>query len=116
MGEPLKVGATTGAAMLKEAFLEGAAVERGSTPIEEQWAASKSKQRADAMLRRAGDPTITERFFTLFRQWANCSPEGTTPELSWKRASALMAEMRALVGDEPFDLPESQEVADGQNR
>lgn len=105
----MKLGGAVAAAVIKEAFLEGAAVIRDATPLEEQWLASKAKVHADNALRRGGDTSITARFFTLWREWANIQPTAERgPEECFKRAGQLMREMRELVGDEPFDLPQPE--------
>ncbi len=100
-------GPTVIAAMLKAAFEEGygcaQAPSAPSEPAEAFWPHSQAKAHADQILKNAGDPTLGERVFGLWRAWANCSPEGDDFMGAWKKASRYMKELRRLVGNAPFD-------------
>ena len=85
-------GPTIVAAMIRAAYEEGA---REQAPNGDDYSTSAAKKSADQILKNAGDPTLMERFFGLFRAWSNAE--------DFKKASALMTQMRELAGPAPFD-------------
>lgn len=89
-------GPTVVAALIRAAYEEGRLCPRDPAVTAEQWwQSSKAKAAAAQIVQNAGDPTLVERFFGLFRAWSNSG--------DYKKACALMREMRELVGPAPFD-------------
>lgn len=87
-------GPTVVAALIRAAYEEGAR-NAATGMAAEMYVLSEAKKAAAQIVQNAGDPTLVERFFGLFRAWSNSG--------DYKKACALMREMRELVGPAPFD-------------
>ena len=93
-------GPTVVAALIRAAYEEGAR-NAATGMAAEMYVLSEAKKAAAQIVQNAGDPTLVERFFGLFRAWANTKEDD--PMEAFKKAGKLMRQMRELVGTAPFD-------------